>query len=185
MTNKFKYGEVVLIKNGKGKSSNQTVKNKLGIVKEKEYYYKDYYVEVFLDDDDWFNEKDIVRAIERLNGKTKKYDVMIVSTQEGIEMIHDKLKHISKNNKWDKINLIKRYSSDNRDYCLIGWNNTYWPFSNKSVEKINEAIRGFRKKDIPYKYLIVGKNIDIVLKKEFIENDSNVDILNISIDIKI
>lgn len=46
MTNKFKYGEVVFI-NGKGKISNKLIKNKIGIVKEKEYYYNDYYVEVF------------------------------------------------------------------------------------------------------------------------------------------
>lgn len=184
MTNKFKYGEIVLI-NGKGKLSNKAIKNHLGIVKEKEYYYKDYYVEVFCDNDDWFKEKDLTRTIERINGKTKKYDVMIVSTQNGINMIHNKIKSISKDNKWDKINLIKKYSKDSKKYCLIGWKNTYWPFTNKSVKGINEVISSFRRKNIPYKYLIVGKNIDIVLKKEFIENDSNVDILNISIDIKI
>lgn len=184
MTNKFKYGEIVLI-NGKGKSENKILKNKLGIVKEKEYYYKDYYVEIFFDNDDWINEKDLTRTIERVNGKTKKYDVMIVSTQEGIDMIYNKIKNIAKDNKWNSIDLVKKYSIDNKNYCLIGWKNSYWPFTNKSVMSINEVVKTFRKNDIPYKYLIVGKNVDIVLKKEFIENDSNVDILDLSINIRI
>lgn len=184
MTNKFKYGEVVFI-NGKGKISNKLIKSKIGIVKEKEYYYNDYYVEVFFGQDDWFNENDLTRAIERVNGKTKKYDVMIVSTSDGINKIYENLKEISKDNKWDKINLKKNFSKSNIEYCALGWNNTYWPETNKSVMAINNTIKTFRANNIPYQYLIVGKNIDYLKREEFIENDSNVDVVDISVKLKI
>lgn len=184
MTNKFKYGEVVLI-NGKGKISNKLIKNKIGIVKEKEYYYNDYYVEVFFGKDDWFNENDLTRAIERINGKTKKYDVMIVSTSDGIKKIYENLKEISKDNKWNEINLKRNFSKNSRNYCALGWSNTYWPETNKSVMSINKTIRKFRENDIPYQYVVIGKNIEYLKKEEFIENDSNVDVIDISINLKI
>lgn len=184
MTNKFKYGEVVFI-NGKGKISNKLIKNKIGIVKEKEYYYNDYYVEVFFGQDDWFNERELTRAIERINGKTKKYDVIIVSTSDGINKIYENIKEISKDNKWDKINLKKKFSKNNIDYCALCWSNSYWPETNKSVIAINNTIRTFRANNIPYQYVIIGKNIDYLKKEEFIENDPNVDVIDISLKLKI
>lgn len=184
MTNKFKYGEVVFI-NGKGKISNKLIKNKIGIVVEKEYYYNDYYVEVFFGKNDWFSENDLKRAVRRFNGKSKKYDVMIVSTLEGINKIYESLKNIPKDNKWDKINLRKHFSKNNIDYCALAWNNTYWPKTNKSVMAINKTIREFRRNNIPYQYFIIGKNIFYIKKDEFIDNDSNVDVADISIKLKI
>lgn len=183
MTNKFKYGEVVLI-NGKGKFSGNSIINKLGIVKEKEYYYNDYYVEVFLGQDDWFNEKDLKRAIEKVNGKTKKYDIMIATTDIGAHSIYKKIKNISKENKWHQLKPIKKYEKDGVKYCVLMWKNVYWPETNESVIQINRAIDSFKQQNIPYQYIIVGKNIDAYYKKEFIENDPNVDVLEISVKIK-
>ena len=71
MRNKFKYGELVKI-NGIGKIYGK-VENELGLVIDRDEYYLDYYVEIFCNNKDWFDEQYLERIFIKY-GKEIKND---------------------------------------------------------------------------------------------------------------
>lgn len=71
MRNKFKYGELVKV-NGIGKIYGK-VKNELGFVIDKDEYYLDYYVDMFLGNKDWFDEQYLEKVLKK-DGKEIKND---------------------------------------------------------------------------------------------------------------
>ena len=110
------------------------------------------------------------------------------TTQEGYELIENNIKKelpIS-NNKLGKISLFKNFTRDGKKYKIIGWSSVFWPVSNKSIQIIEKTIKGFRKQNIPYQYIVMNeeKLTDIKIH-EFTENDSNVNVFLIERKIKI
>ena len=64
MMNRYKKGELVVV-NGKGKLHGEDNLNVVGIIKEKDYYFNQYFVEILFGEDDWFKERDLTRIIEK------------------------------------------------------------------------------------------------------------------------
>ena len=91
MMNKFKKGELVII-SGKGKEFNEENTNVLGRIKEKDYYFNQYLVEVFFGKNDWFKEEDLTPVFEKKNRKKDKYKVGLVIENRGLRYILDKMK---------------------------------------------------------------------------------------------
>lgn len=190
MMNRYKKGEVVVI-NGKGKIHGEKNVNAIGIIKEKDYYFGQYYVEIIFGKDDWFKEQDLDRVFEKELKKTMKYKICFAIKKEGYEYIREQMMK----NKEQTIDLFKQadlfqeYKADDNMYIFMFWKDTYWPENNFTVQAIEESLPELRKINIPYQYIKMGitdnreKEIKI---SEFIKNDSNVNVFEVltSINIK-
>ena len=185
MRNKFNYNELVKI-SGSGKIYGN-IKDEFGFILEKDMIYGDYYVELFNNKKDWFKEKDITRVFNKKRNKTEKYQIRLCTTKDGFELIKEKLKEKEpiSNNKFNKINMYKKFIKDNKEYVILGWKSVFWPVSNKSIKILEESIRKFKQLDIPYQYIVMNEErlTDIEIY-EFIDNDSNVNIFEIERKIK-
>ena len=186
MRNKFNYNELVKV-DGMGKIYGK-VKNKLGFIIEKDQFFEDYHIDLIFGNKDWFNEKDIKRILGTKKNEVYKYQIRLCTTQEGYKLIENNIKKelpIS-NNKLGKISLFKNFTRDGKKYKIIGWSSVFWPVSNKSIQIIEKTIKGFRKQNIPYQYIVMNeeKLTDIKIH-EFTENDSNVNVFLIERKIKI
>lgn len=185
MRNKFNYNELVKI-SGSGKIYGK-IKDEFGFILEKDMIYGDYYVELFNKKKDWFNEKDITRVFNKKRNKTEKYQIRLCTTKDGFELIKEELKEKEpiSNNKFNKINMYKKFIKDNKEYIILGWKSVFWPVSNKSIKILEESIRKFKQLDIPYQYIVMNEErlTDIEIY-EFIDNDSNVNIFEIERKIK-
>lgn len=185
MRNKFNYNELVKI-SGSGKIYGN-IKDEFGFILEKDMIYGDYYVELFNKKKDWFNEKDIKRVFNKKRNKTEKYQIRLCTTKEGFELIKEELKEKEpiSNNKFNKINMYKKFIKDNKEYIILGWKSVFWPVSNKSIKILEDSIRKFKQLDIPYQYIVMNEErlTDIEIY-EFIDNDSNVNIFEIERKIK-
>lgn len=185
MRNKFNYNELVKI-SGSGKIYGK-IKDEFGFILEKDMIYGDYYVELFNKKKDWFNKKDITRVFNKKRNKTEKYQIRLCTTKDGFELIKEELKEKEpiSNNKFNKINMYKKFIKDNKEYIILGWKSVFWPVSNKSIKILEESIRKFKQLDIPYQYIVMNEErlTDIEIY-EFIDNDSNVNIFEIERKIK-
>jgi len=185
MRNKFNYNELVKI-SGSGKIYGN-IKDEFGFILEKDMIYGDYYVELFNKKKDWFNEKDIKRVFNKKRNKTEKYQIRLCTTKYGFELIKEELreKEPISNNKFNKINMYKKFIKDNKEYIILGWKSVFWPASNKSIKILEDSIRKFKQLDIPYQYIVMNEErlTDIEIY-EFIDNDSNVNIFEIERKIK-
>lgn len=190
MMNRYKKGEVVVV-NGKGKVYGEKNVNAIGIIKEKDYYFNQYYVEVIFGKDDWFKEQDLDRVFEKELKKTMKYKICFAVKKEGYEYIRAQMMK----NKEQTIDLFKQadlfqeYKADDNMYIFMFWKDTYWPENNYTVQAIEESLPELRKINIPYQYIKMGitdnKEKEIKIS-EFIKNDSNVNVFEVltSINIK-
>lgn len=189
MMNRYKKGELVLV-NGRGKINNQNNENVVGIVKEKDYYFNQYFIEIPFGEDDWFKEKDLTRLYEKDKKKTKKYKVCLAIKKEGFEYIKNKMLNEEEKtiDLFRQTDLFQEYHVNESVYYYMIWNDTYWPENNFTVRAIEESLSLLRKNDIPYQYIKVcianSKEKDFEMK-EFIKNDSNVDIFEIITNIKL
>lgn len=189
MMNRYKKGELVIV-NGKGKLHGEDNLNVVGIIKEKDYYFNQYFVEILFGEDDWFKERDLTRIIEKEQKKTKKYKVCLAIKKEGLDyiqkqMLKDKDKTIDL---FRQADLFQEYYADDNCYYFIVWGDTYWPENNFTVEAIENSLSKLRKNNIPYQYIKVGisnSNEKDVKINEFIKNDDNVNVFEILTSIKI
>ncbi len=185
MRNKYNYDELVKV-NGIGKICGK-VKEKLGFIIEKDYYYDEYYVDLFFEKKDWFKEEAIQRVFDEKKNKVEKYQVRLCTTNQGYKLIEDNLKSNEpiSNNKFGKISIYKEFKKGKQEYIAIGWESVFWPVSNKSIQIIEETIKSFRKQDIPFQYIILNEdNLADIKIYEFIENDNSVDIFYVERKIK-
>lgn len=189
MMNRYKKGELVVV-NGKGKLHGEDNLNVVGIIKEKDYYFNQYFVEILFGEDDWFKERDLTRIIEKEQKKTKKYKVCLAIKKEGLDyiqkqMLKDKDKTIDL---FRQADLFQEYYADDNCYYFIVWGDTYWPENNFTVKAIENSLSKLRKNNIPYQYIKVGisnSNEKDVKINEFIKNDDNVNVFEVLTSIKI
>ena len=180
MRNKYKYGELVVI-SGKGKIYGK-VKNKLGIIIEKDDFYNDYYINLFLGKKDWFNEKELKSAFNEKKNKIPKFDIRLVLIKKGYEILKKALKDNEpiSNDKFKKVSFKKKFIKDKKEYIILGWDNVFWPATNKSIKLLEKTIKKFRKLDIAFQYIVLNKDeLEDVRIYEFIENDKNVDVFEV------
>ena len=187
MKNKYRIGEIVII-NGKGKILEKNIRG-LGIIVSKEYYFNEYLVSILSENrQDWFKEKDLEIIMERRYKKQEKYKVALAIDIRGLEYITNKIKMLpnKNNNILRKVDIFKQYKAFKNYYAILIWTSTYWSETNFVVKTINESFRELRKNNIAYKQVIMGITDPTYIKiNEFIDNDKNVDIFNISQKIKI
>lgn len=189
MMNRYKKGELVII-NGIGKLHSEENSNVIGIIKEKDYFFNEYLVEIPFGKEDWFKESDLTRVFDKDKKKTKKYKVALAIRKEGFDYITNQMKK----NEEQTIDLFRHadvfqeYRVDNNVYFFILWTNTYWPETNFTVKAIEESLSYLRRGNIGYQYIKIGitngneKEIKI---NEFIKNDDNVNIFEVLTNIKI
>lgn len=185
MRNKYNYDELVKV-NGIGKICGK-VKEKLGFIIEKDYYYTEYYIDLFFGKKDWFKEEEIKRAFDDKKNKVEKYQIRLCTTKQGYNLIEGNLKRNGpiSNNKLGKISIYKEFRKGKKEYVAIGWQSVFWPVSNKSIQIIEETVKSFRKQDIPFQYIILNEdNLTDIKVYEFIENDNAVDIFYVERTIK-
>ncbi len=187
MMNKFKKGELVII-SGRGKEFNEENTNVLGRIKEKDYYFNQYLVEVFFGKNDWFKEEDLTPVFEKKNRKKDKYKVGLVIEDRGLRYILDEMreKEYKTINMFKKADIFQEFNENDKTYFLIIWSNTYWANTNYTVQEIEKALPILKKENIGYQYIVLGISDKKYIKiDEFTKNDSNVDILELSTKIKI
>lgn len=187
MMNRFKKGELVII-NGIGKNTGEEYSNVLGIIEEKDYYFVQYKVNIMFDNFDWFHEKDLKRVFEKEYKKVLKYKVCLASTEDGLDFILKRMQAM-KNKTIDlfkQADIFQKYTTNNKQYFYVIWSNTYWPDNNSTVKAIKESLPILRKMNIPYQFITLGiTEKDDIKIDEFIKNDRNVDIFEVSTNIKI
>ncbi len=187
MKNKYKKGELVIV-NGKGKIFGERNTNVLGLIKEKDYYFNTYFVEIMFGKDDWFKEKDLIRTFEKKNRKVDKYKVGFAVENKGLKYIMQNMKEQNEKtiDLLAKANLVQEYIVEGKIYVFFIWNETYWPETNYTVRSIEKALPILKKENIPYQYVVTGiTNPKYIRVEEFIKNDKNVDIFEVSNKIKI
>lgn len=187
MMNRFKKGELVII-NGIGKNTGKEYSNVLGIIEEKDYYFVQYKVNIMFDNSDWFHERDLKRVFEKEYKKVLKYKVCLASTEDGLNFIFKRMQAM-KNKTIDlfkQADIFQRYVTNNKQYFYVIWSNTYWPDNNSTVKAIKESLPILRKMNIAYQFITLGiTEKDDIKIDEFIKNDKNVDIFEVSTNIKI
>lgn len=187
MMNRFKKGELVII-NGIGKNTGKEFSNVIGIIEEKDYYFVQYKVNIMFDTSDWFHERDLTRVFEKENKKICKHKVCFAIESRGLDFILKKMDALEDKtiDLFKQADIIQEYIVDDKKYFFIIWSNTYWPENNTTVKVINESFPILKKKNIAYQFISLGINEkqDIQIN-EFIKNDKNVDIFEVSTNIKI
>lgn len=189
MMNRYKKGELVII-NGKGKLYSEENKNVIGIIKEKDYYFNHYFIEVPFGKDDWFKESSISRVFNKEMKKTKKYKVCLAIKEEGLEFIKKQMSIDTEKtiDLFEQADIFQEYFADGNVYFFILWGDTYWPDTNFTVKAIEQSLPKLRKRNIAYQYIRLGKtnsNEKEIKINEFIKNDNNVDIFEVLTSIKI
>lgn len=189
MMNRYKKDELVVI-NGKGKLHGEKIENEVGIIKEKDYYFNQYLVEVLFGKDDWFKEKDLTRVFEKEQKKTKKYKVCLAIKMEGLEYIKKKMSKKDEQtiDLFKQADVFQKYYADGNTYYFILWGDTYWPENNFTVKAIEESLSNLRKNNLAYQYIkisLTNANQKDIKINEFIKNDNNVNIFEILTNIRI
>ena len=160
-----------------------------GLVRQKEYYYNEYLVELLSEKrKDWFKEKDIERVLERKYKKMEKFKVALAIERRGFDIIKKEIQkdYDAKNDIFRKASYIKKYKVKKKEYVILAWCSTYWPLSNYSVEIIEKTLDSLREKNISYQRIIIGETDPTYVQiKEFIDNDENVNVLEPVMRIKI
>lgn len=185
MRNKYNCGELVQV-NGIGKIFGE-VKNALGFIIVKDDFYDDYYIDLIFGEKDWFSEKSIERVLSEKTNKNDKFQVRLCTTKTGYELIKNNIKQQEPigNNKFNKFDIYKKFEKDGNTYIIIGWKSVFWPISNKSVKILENTIKEFKLKNIPFQYIILNEDVltDIRIV-EFLENDNNVSVFYVERKIK-
>lgn len=181
MTNKFRIGEIVLV-SGRGRAEEKLIKG-LAIIECKEYYYNQYLVTILsTNKQDWFDEKDIIRVMDRKFKKQEKYKVALAMNIRGLDIIRMRLNMTNNknNNILNKVTYYKEFKAFKKTYVILTWASTYWSESNFVVRIIEDTITKLREQNIAYKLIIIGETDKTFIRvDEFIDNDSNVDVFNI------
>lgn len=186
MRNKYNYNELVKV-SGIGKKLGK-VDNKLGFIIRKDDFYEDYYIQLIFGEKDWFNEDSIERVLGEKRNKTEKYQVRLCTTQQGYDLIKTKIKQREpiSNNKFNKIDIYRKFERGGNKYIIIGWKSVFWPVSNKSIRILESTIQEFKNMNIPFQYVLLNEDIiSDIRTMEYIENDSNVKAFEIDRKIKI
>lgn len=189
MMNRYKKGELVII-NGIGKLHSEENSNVIGIIKEKDYFFNEYLVEIPFGKEDWFKESDLTRVFDKDKKKTKKYKVALAIRKEGFDYITNQMKKNEEQtiDLFRQADVFQEYRVDNNVYFFILWTNTYWPETNFTVKAIEESLSYLRRGNIGYQYIkigITGHNEKEIKINEFIKNDDNVNIFEVLTNIKI
>ena len=186
MRNKYNYGELVKV-SGIGKELGK-VNNKLGFIIRRDDFYNDYYIDLIFGEKDWFNEKSIERVLGEKRNKTEKYQVRLCTTKQGYEEIKKNIKQreLISNNKFNKVDVYKKFQNGDVEYIILGWNSVCWPTKNKSVNILEKTLQFFKAANIPFQYVLLNeKEITDIKIMQFIEIDKNVDVFLIERKIKI
>lgn len=189
MMNRYKKGELVII-DGIGKLYGEKNSNVIGIIKEKDYFFNEYLVEIPFGKEDWFKEKDLTRLFDKEKKKTKKYKIALAIKKEGLDYIINQMKKDADQtiDLFKQADVFQEYKVDNEVYFFILWTDTYWPETNFTVKAIEESFSRLRKLNIGYQYIKIGltnSNEKEIKINEFIKNDDNVDIFEVLTNIKI
>ena len=189
MMNRYKKGELVIV-NGIGKLHSEENSNVIGIIKEKDYFFNEYLVEIPFGKEDWFKESDLTRVFDKDKKKTKKYKVALAIRKEGFEYITNQMKKNEEQtiDLFRQADVFQEYRVDNNVYFFILWTNTYWPETNFTVKAIEESLSYLRRGNIGYQYIKIGitnNNEKEIKINEFIKNDDNVNIFEVLTNIKI
>lgn len=189
MMNRYKKGELVVV-NGIGKLHNEENSNVIGIIKEKDYFFNQYLVEIPFGKEDWFKESDLTRVFDKEKKKTKKYKVALAIRKEGFEYITNQMKKYPEQtiDLFRQADVFQEYRVDNNVYFFILWADTYWPETNFTVKAIEESLSSLRRENIGYQYIKIGltnNNEKEIKINEFIKNDDNVNIFEVLTSIKI
>lgn len=185
MRNKYNCGELVQV-NGIGKQSGK-IENQLGFVIRKDDFFDDYYIDLIFGGKDWFNEEVIKRVLGEKRNKTEKYQVRLCTTEEGYKLIRNNIKKNEpiSNNKFNKIDIYKKFQRNDNTYIIIGWKSVFWPTSNKSIKIMENTIQGFRSLNIPFQYILLNEDVLTDIKEmQFTNDDNNVNIFSIERKIK-
>lgn len=186
MRNKYNCGEIVKV-SGIGKEFGK-VENQLGFILKKDEFFDDYYIELIFGKKDWFSEESIERMLGEKRNKTEKYQVRFCTTKEGYDILKAKLKEKEpiSNNKFNKIDIYRKFEKQSKNYVILGWRSVFWPISNKSIKILEDTLQEFKNIDIPFQYILLNENVisDIRIM-EYSENDSNVKVFCIERKIKI
>ena len=189
MKNRYKLGELVIV-NGKGKLYSEKNSNAIGIIKEKDYYFNQYLVEIPFGKDDWFKECDLERVFDIEKKKMKKYKVGLAITKEGFQYIKNQMqKDADKTiDLFMQADLFQEYRVGEKVYFFVLWADTYWPETNFTVKAIEESLSTLRKNNIGYQYIKIGLNSgneSEIKINEFIKNDENVNVFEVLTNLKI
>lgn len=189
MMNRYKKGELVVI-NGIGKLHGEENSNVIGIIKEKDYFFNQYLVEIPFGKEDWFKESDLTRVFDKEKKKTKKYKVALAIRKEGFDYITNQMKKNPEQtiDLFRQADVFQEYRVDNNVYFFILWTDTYWPETNFTVKAIEESLSNLRRGNIGYQYIKIGitnNNEKEIKINEFIKNDDNVNIFEVLTNIKI
>ena len=185
MRNKYNCGELVQV-SGIGKQFGE-VENQLGFIIRKDDFFDDYYIDLIFGEKDWFSEDSIKRILGEKRNKTEKYQVRLCTTENGYKIIRKNIKEKEpiSNNKFNKIDIYKKFERNGKNYIIIGWKSVFWPVSNKSIKILENTIQEFRSLNIPFQYILLNEDVLTDIRTmEFIDNDSNVDIFSIERKIK-
>ena len=181
MTNKYRLGEIVYV-SGIGKEEGKRAEG-LAIIESKDYFFNEYLVTILATKRiDWISEKDIFRVMDRKLKKQDKYKVALAIDKRGLDIIKRKVNLMSdkNNNILTKLTYYKEFKAFKKNYAVLVWASTYWSQNNFVVRAIEDTLPSLREQNIAYKLIIIGETDKTNLQiREFVANDSNVDVFNI------
>ena len=185
MRNKYNCGELVKV-NGIGKKFGK-VENGLGFILEKDEFFNDYYIDLIFGEKDWFSEDSIERILGEKRNKTEKYQVRLCTTKNGYDLIRKNIKEKEpiSNNKFNKLDIYKKFEKDGIVYIIIGWKSAFWPVSNKSIKILENTLQEFKENNIPFQYVLLNEDVLTDIKvMEYSDEDENVEVFSIVRKIK-
>ena len=89
------------------------------------------------------------------------------------------------NNKFNKLDIYKKFQKNNSDYIIIGWKSAFWPVSNKSIKILENTLQEFKENNIPFQYVLLNEDVLTDIKvMEYSDEDENVEAFSIERKIK-
>ena len=89
------------------------------------------------------------------------------------------------NNKFNKLDIYKKFEKDGNTYIIIGWKSVFWPVSNNSIKILESTIEEFKLKNIPFQYILLNEDVLTDIRTmEFSDDDKNVSVFSIERKIK-
>ena len=185
MRNKYNCNELVQV-TGIGKQFGK-VEKQLGFIVRKDDFFEDYYIYLIFGEKEKNKEKSIKRILGKRKNKTERYQIRLCTTKKGYDLIKNniKTKEPISNNKFDKLNIYRKFERDGNIYIIIGWKSVYWPVSNKSIIILENTIRKKKNLNIPFQYIVLNEDVLTDIKIiEFSDTDQNVRVFSIERKIK-
>lgn len=85
-------------------------------------------------------------------------DVRICTAKKDIRKIKEALYKV-KSNIWDICDIKREFiGTDNLRYVIFGWNNIEWYLNYKDIFVIEQTLKEFKAKGIPFKFIRVGQD---------------------------